>query len=160
MTGMEDGDFAPARILSRAQFATVLYRMAGKPEAVFKAVFPDVKESDWFGLPVSWANQTGVINGYINGLFGPADEITREQLAAMLYRYAKAMGYDTEESADLDQYPDSSQVSDWAKEAMQWAVGSGIIKGKDNGTYLDPQGKTSRAECAAMIQRFMEKFAE
>ena len=76
------------------------------------------------------------------------------------YRYAKAMGYDVSEKADFSAYPDSSDVSDWAKEAMQWAVGTGIIQGKDGGTYLDPQGNASRAECATMVMRFMQKYVE
>ena len=156
MTGMSKDYFGAAETLSRAQFATIIYRMSGE-EGQYKAVFPDVKESDWFGKPVSWANQAGVITGYKNGTFGPADNITREQLAVMLYRYAKYKEYDVSEKADLGKYPDSGQVSDWAADAMQWAVGGGIITGK-NGTYLDPAGNASRAECAAMVMRFLKKY--
>ena len=160
MTGMGGTTlFNPAGVLSRGQFATILYRMSGA-DAEYKQVFPDVKESDWFGIPVAWCNATGVVTGYENGLFGPGDDITREQLATMLYRYAEYMGYDTSEKADFSKYPDAWAVSDWAKDAMEWAVGTGIIKGQLNGTWLDPQGKASRADCATMIMRFMEKYVE
>ena len=158
MTGMGGTTcFNPAGILSRGQFVTILYRMAGE-EASYKQIFPDVKESDWFGIPVSWANQTGVVTGYESGYFGPADDITREQLATMLYRYAGYKKLDTSEKADFSKYPDADKVSDWAYEAMQWAVGTGIIQGQDGGKTLDPQGKAGRAECATMIMRFMEKY--
>ena len=159
MTGMRADYFGAAEKLSRGQFATIIYRLS-REEGAYKAVFPDVKESDWYGIPVSWAAENGVITGYQNGKFGPADDITREQLATMLYRYAKYIGYDTSEKADFSKYPDSSDVSSWAIEAMQWAVGTGIIKGQGGGKYLDPQGKASRAECATMVMRFMQKYVE
>ena len=160
MTGMGGTTlFNPAGVLSRGQFATIVYRMSGE-EGKYKQIFPDVKESDWFGIPVAWCNATGVVTGYMNGLFGPGDDITREQLATMLYRYAEYFKYDVTEKADLSKYPDSGKVSSWAKEAMEWAVGSGIVQGKDGGKYLDPQGNASRAECATMVMRFMEKYVE
>ena len=160
MTGMTKTYFGAAETLSRGQFATILYRIANPAGVIYRQVFPDVRESDWFGLPVSWANQAGIIKGYINGYFGPADSITREQLATMLYRFAKYFGYDTSQKADFGKYPDADRVSDWARDAMQWAVGTGIIKGQNGGKYLDPQGNASRAECATMIQRFMEKYVK
>ena len=159
MTGMGPDYFGAAETLSRGQFATILYRMSGA-EAAYKQIFPDVKESDWFGIPVTWCNKTGVVTGYKNGLFGPGDDITREQLATMLYRYAEYFKYDISETADLSKYPDAGSVSDWAKEALEWAVGAGIVKGQDGGKYLDPQGQASRAECATMVMRFMEKYVE
>ena len=159
MTGMRADYFGATEKLSRAQFATVLYRMAEKPEADYEDVFPDVKEYDWFGVPVSWAAENGVITGYQNGRFGPADDITREQIAVMLYRYAEYMEYDVSEKADISAYPDAWAVSDWAKDAMEWAVGAGIIQGKDGGKTLAPLGKASRAECATMVMRFLEKYA-
>lgn len=157
MTGMTPTTFGPAEKLSPAQFATILYRMSGEA-GEYKQIFPDVNEGDWFGIPVAWANQAGVITGYQNGYFGPGDDITREQLAVMLYRYEVYKGYDVSGKADLSKYPDAGSVSDWAVEAMEWAVGSGIITGKDGGKYLDPQGNASRAECATMIMRFMQKY--
>ena len=160
MTGMRADYFGAAEKLSRGQFATVLYRMAGKPEVDYEDVFPDVKESDWFGVPVSWAAENGVVTGYANGKFGPADDITREQIAVMLYRYAEYAGYDVSEKDDLSKYPDKKNVSSWAKDAMEWAVGADIIQGQDGGKALDPQGKASRAECATMVMRFMQKYVE
>ena len=91
-------------------------------------------------------------------MFGTSDNINREQMAVMMYRYAKYKGEDVSVQGEVGQFKDASSVSGFAKEAMQWAVGTGIITGKDNGTRLDPQGNASRAECATIIMRFAEKF--
>lgn len=160
MTGLTPSVFGPAEKLSRAQFATVLHRMDGYPAAESTAVFPDTESDSWYSEPVSWANREGIITGYADGTFGPADYITREQVAAMLYRYAAVCGYDISARAELDVYPDAKDVSGWAEEAMRWAVGSGILTGKDGGKYLDPSGSASRAECAAMAERFMQEVTE
>ena len=159
MTGLTRLNFGISEPLSRAQFAMILYRIENPADQSYVRIFPDVKESDWFGIPVSWCHETGVITGYQSGMFGPADPISREQLATMLYRYAKYNGYDTEIKEELDRFEDAGNVSDWAMEAVQWAVGNGIIKGKNNGTQIDPTGNTSRAECAVMVMRFMKKYA-
>ena len=159
MTGMTDTLFAPEDTLVRAQFATVLYRMNGEPEVSYENVFPDVPEGQWFTEAVMWASNEGIVNGYGDtGLFGSDDNITREQMALMMHRYAEYKGSDTGTSGDLSEYKDASEVSEYAKEAMQWAVGNGIIVGEENGTALNPQGNATRAECAMIIERFVEKY--
>ncbi len=155
MSGYGDGSFGPGDSLARAQFAVIMYRIAGTPEVEFEERFPDVKEGDWFADAVIWANDNEIITGYTaTGMFGPADKITREQIAAILYRYAKAERYDVEASDDLADFPDADKVSGFAQDAMKWAVGSGLIKG-DNGK-LNPQGNANRAEAATLIKRFCE----
>lgn len=154
MTGKGDNLFAPGEIICRAQFATILHRLSGSESVAYSDKFPDVADGDFYTTPVLWAAQdeVRVIEGYENGNFGPADSITREQLATMLYRYAKYRGFNTETTAGLDAFPDADEVNDFAKDAMAWAVGTKIITG-DNGR-LNPQGESARAVCAAMIQRF------
>lgn len=158
MTGMTKFTFGPANTLSRAQFATILYRIAGSPLVAFKNKFPDVTGGTWYSDPVIWASNAGVVTGYQSGYFGPADNINREQLAVMMYRYAKYCGYDTSQTANINIYPDCEYMSSWAVDAMRWAVGTGIITGKNGGLYLDPGGNASRAECAVIIQRFMDYY--
>ncbi|MBU3874742.1 S-layer homology domain-containing protein [Faecalicatena sp. AGMB00832] len=156
MTGLNQTTFGPTAILSRGQFATILYRMAGQPNVSYSNVFPDVPQGAFFTLPVLWAYNNGIITGYNNGYFGPPDLATREQIATLMYRYAKSLGYDTSAKGDINVFPDTNKVSGFAKEAMVWAVGSGIIKG-DQGK-LNPQGRLSRAQCATIITRFMELY--
>lgn len=160
MTGKGENKFAPSEYLSRAQFVTVLYRMSGQPAVKYSSIFPDVPDGTFFTSPVMWASGSGVqvIKGYDNGYFGPSNWITREQMAVMLYRYAEFKGIETDKRTDLDTFPDASKVSGFALDAMQWAVAVGIITG-DNG-YLNPQGSTSRAVCATMIQRFCETYMQ
>lgn len=158
MTGINDTQFAPADVLPRAQFATILYRMAGEPEGDFVNDFPDVPADSFFTKPVMWAasEDVSVITGYTNGLFGPGDNITREQLAVMLYRYAQYSRYDTSDKVEIQSFPDAKNVSGFAKEAVKWAVGGGIITG-DQGK-INPQGNANRAECAAILNRFFKKY--
>ncbi|MCI7180519.1 MAG: S-layer homology domain-containing protein [Schaedlerella sp.] len=159
MTGLNATTFGPAQSLARAQFAIILHRMNGTPEVTYTDKFPDVPDGIWFTDAILWASSTGVVTGYTDtGKFGPADNINREQMAVMMYRYANYKGYDTGTKADFSKFSDASKVSGFAEEAMQWAVGTGIITGKDNGTRLDPQGNASRAECATIIMRFVEKY--
>ena len=155
MTGMDNGRFEPATTLSRAHFATTLYRMAGSPSVSYKKVFPDVGDGQFYTSPVIWANSVSVITGYENGRFGPVDSLTREQMVTMLYRYAKYCGMDTSARNNLSGFPDASKVSGFAKEAMQWAVAKKIITGQGSTGAIDPQGKSSRAACAAVLSRFM-----
>lgn len=156
MTGITSDTFGPAEILNRAQFATTLYRMAGKPQVSEKGAFPDVEDGTYFTEAVRWASapEVNIIAGYEDGTFGPGDSITREQLATMLYRYAEQNGYDTSADGELSVYPDADQVSEFAAEAMKWAVGKGIISGDDG--KLNPQGVTNRAVCAAILTRFLQ----
>lgn len=157
MTGMKEDIFAPAETLSRAQFAVILHRINGSPKMEYSEVFPDVEADTWYTDAVLWANEKGIITGYEDGTFGAADYITREQAALMMFRYANVMGYDTTERADFDTFNDGAAVSGFAREAMQWVVAKMIITGKEEGTMLDPQGSTSRAECATIIMRFIER---
>lgn len=158
MTGITENEFGPGMILARAQFATMLYRMEGAPSIVYEKKFPDVLDGEFYTNPVMWASQNSIniIKGYQDGRFGPADSITREQMVVMMYRYAKYKGYDVSESADINAFEDAANVNDFAKEAVEWAVGSGIIQG-DQG-LINPQGNVYRAVCATIIKRFNENY--
>ena len=159
MTGKNETTFAPDENLARAQFAVILHRMNGTPEMEFEAKFPDVATGIWYTDAILWASDKGIVTGYTNtGCFGPADNINREQMATMMYRYAIFKGYDVSKKADFSDYKDAGKVSGYADEAMQWAVGNGIITGKNNGTVLDPQGNATRAECATIMMRFLEIY--
>ena len=160
MTGINDTTFAPYESLARAQFAIILHRLNGEPQMEYTDRFHDVGEDLWYTDAILWAADTDVVTGYSNGNFGPADKINREQMATMMYRYAEYKGYSLEGGVDYSQYKDAANVSDFAKEAMSWAVGNGVITGKYDETQLDPQGEASRAECAIIMMRFMETFGE
>lgn len=161
MRGLDENKFGPYENVARAQFALILYRMNQEPEVEYTKRFPDVLDGQWFTNAVLWAADTGVVKGYdATGMFGPADPITREQMAVMLYRYANYQNYESDGPADIEKYSDAASVNNFAKEAMKWAVGNSIITGKYNETILDPQGTASRAECAVMLQRFMNKFVK
>lgn len=160
MTGLNSNIFGPGGNLARAQFATTLYRMEKEPAVTYDKKFSDVPENQFYTNPVLWASADGVniVNGYENGMFGPGDNITREQIATMLYRYAKYKAYDVSDYGNLDNYADVSFISPFAKDAMHWAVGAGIISGKSSSS-LAPQSTSSRAECAIMIMRFKNKYS-
>ena len=158
MTGLNETEFGPVQSLARAQFAMILYRMNGSPAVDYTNKFKDVAAGIWYTDPIMWASNKGVVTGYSNGNFGPGDNINREQMAVMMYRYAKNQGYDVSASVALGNYKDGANVSGFAKQAMQWCVAEGIITGKYNGTQLDPQGNAIRAECATIIRRFVEKY--
>lgn len=152
-------NFAPDDSLTRAMFATIIYRMEGSPKASYSAKFPDVPDGNYFSVPILWANKVGIINGHSNtGLFGTRENITREDMVVIMYRYCKYKGIADNGRADLSSFPDAGQVSGYAKEAVQWAVANGIIKGRSNTGVLDPKGNASRVETAAIIQRFMNKI--
>ncbi len=154
MTGLNKTTFGSAENLSRAHFVCILYRMEGSPKVTFKNKFSDVKDGEFYSEAVTWASSEGVISGYEDGRFGPADNITREQIAVMMNCYAKYKGEDVSQSANLNKYPDGKSVSSFATESVKWAVAEGLIKGQGDGT-LDPQGDTSRAACAAIITRYL-----
>lgn len=159
MTGMNAERFAPEAKLERAQFATILYRMENEPDVEFKNIYEDVADGEYYSDAVIWASSEGVniITGYgagpDKGKFGSADPITREQLATMLYRYARYKGYDISKVSPMEDFQDKDNVSEFAKEAMGWAVANGLMTG--NNGKLNPQNNTTRAECATIIQRFM-----
>ena len=159
MTGLNETTFGPYENLARAQFAVILHRMNDEPSIEYTNKFPDVANEQWYTDAILWASDIGVVTGYSDtGNFGPGDNINREQMAVMMYRYANYLGYDTSASANFSKFKDAKNVNEFAKEAMSWAVGAGIITGKDNETRLDPQGNASRAECATIIMRFMEYY--
>ena len=153
MTGMDENTFAPDSAVARAQLALMLHRMEGTPETENENLFPDVSEGDWYAEAVQWASEAGIVTGYSNGRFGPADSVTREQLAAMLYRYA---GSPAAGGMAISEFTDASSVSDYATDAVTWALGEGILTGMGDGT-LAPQGTATRAQAAAMLMRFVER---
>lgn len=155
MSGTGDDTFSPGATTDRRMIVTILHRLEGSPQAG-KSSFPDVDPNQWYAAAVDWAAEKGVVNGYDNGRFGPADRITREQLAAILYRYARLKGYNTASTGSLAGFTDGDKVSTYAAEALRWAVGAGVITGKD-GNRLDPKGGASRAEAATILMRFYEK---
>ncbi len=162
MTGKDATHFAPEETLVRAQFAAVLHKMNGEPGMDYKAVFSDVTAGDWFKNAVLWAADAKIVTGYTGtDLFGANDPVTRAQMATMMYRYAKEYKkYEVKADGDYNSFPDAGDVQEFAVDAMKWAVAEGIITGKTiNGKLmLDPQGSANRAECATIIQRFMEKY--
>ncbi len=154
MTGVSPIVFAPEQNLARAQLATIIYRLNGNPKTEFEQKFDDVPSGQFYSEAVTWASEFGVVTGYSDGNFGPADEINREQLATMLFRYAKKMGYQTDIFKSMSSYPDADAVSEFAQEGMSWCLWNGIITG--DGGKLNPQGTVNRAVAATMVSRFLE----
>lgn len=159
MTGLRERVFGPADALNRAQFAVVLYRMENEPEVAFDAeAFVDVAEDTFYSKAVMWANESGIMTGYGNSeKFGPSDKITREQMATAMCRYAVYKNYDNDKTVELTQFKDAEQVSEFAADAMKWCVANGIIKGTQD-QCLEPQEDVLRAQCAAIIERFLKNF--
>ena len=156
-----NGLFAPNDHLTRGMMAQILYNME-KASFAPMASFPDVTVSDWFAPAASWASAQGYMSGYSNGYFGPNDAITREQLAAILYRYAASKGYPANAAADLTGFSDGAATSDWAVPSVRWAVGSGILSGKlgIGGSRLDPTGTATRAEIAQILMNFQTQITK
>lgn len=157
MTGLSDEYYGSYETLSRGHFVTVLYRNENEPETSFSSLFPDVSEGMFYSSPVTWAANAGIVSGYENGTFGVADSITREQMVVMMYRYAQYRGLDVSTKGDLNSFPDASSVSNFATEAMRWAVGVSMIQG--NQGQLNPTHSITRAECATIMMRFIETYA-
>ena len=157
MLGTSKTLFSPHRTAMRGIMATILWRMEGSPVPKGKNSFTDVEAGKWYADAITWTAENGIFAGYGKDKFCPDDPITREQLAAIFYRYADYKGYDLTVKGDLDKFKDADKITDYAKTAMQWAVGSGLVKGK-SGNLLDPQGTATRAEIAAMLHRFIEKY--
>ena len=159
MNGTGGSAFDPEGTTTRGQVVTILWRLAGCPVVNYLMDFDDVDPAAWYGEAVRWAASEGVVTGYGNGRFGTDDPITREQLATMLWRYAQHEGYDTTQGGmAIQEYADYDQVSDFALEALDWAVSAGIVNGTGDGSTLSPQGQATRAQAAAMLQRFCEKY--
>lgn len=151
MEGMENGDFAPNQTLTRAQLMQILYNQAGCPEVAGQGDFSDVAEISWYWEAVQWGAQQGVTQGYEDGSFRPNEPISRQQLAVMLYRFHQGA-----EGGSLEGFADAGQVASWAEEAMEWAVGQGIVGGME-GDMLAPQGNATRAQSAAVLCRLAQK---
>ena len=148
--------FDPDMELTRAELVQTLYGMAGKPEVEFVPEFADVKESDWFASAVTWASENGIVKGKGEGRFDPVGKATREEAVTMLFAFVGSMELPLEGIDDLDEFSDVDEISSWAVEKMEWAVGHGLIAGKDD--KLDPRGTTRRSEWAAMLKAFDEQF--
>ena len=157
MLGTSKTLFSPYGTATRGMMATILWRMEGSPAPKGKNSFTDVEAGKWYADAITWTAENGIFAGYGKDKFGPDDPITREQLAAIFYRYAGYKGYDLTVKGNLDKFKDADKITDYARTAMQWAVGSGLVKGK-SGNLLDPQGTATRAEIAAMLHRFIEKY--
>ena len=154
MDGVGDNLFAPNSETTRAQLVTILYRLAGQPEPGGDSGFSDVETGIWYTDAVAWAAENGIVNGVSDTEFAPGDDITREQLAAILYRYAAYQGYDVSQRADLSGFGDASSISGYAQEALSWAHAQGLVLGFEDGS-LRPQGTASRAQIAAVLMRFL-----
>lgn len=157
MDGVGNGLFAPYQNTSRAMIVTILWRLEGKPAAAGQLSFTDVPYGQWYTDAIRWASEQGIVTGYSAETFGPNDTITREQMAAILYRYASVKGYDTTIKADLSTFGDYLSVSAWARDAMAWANASALINGMP-GELLVPQGQANRGQTAAILHRFCVKY--
>ncbi|WP_347488557.1 InlB B-repeat-containing protein [Desulfoscipio sp. XC116] len=153
-SGVSETEFAPNTAMTRGMLVSVLHRLAGTPDGG-DIDYADVAEDAWYAEPVAWASANGIVSGTGRN-FEPGKNVTREEIAAMMYQYAKLVGVDTLVQGDTAQYSDADQISGWAADGVSWAVGSGLLKGKD-GDALDPRGEASRAEVAAMMQRLVNK---
>ncbi len=154
--------FDPDNTMTRAEFVQSLYNKEGKPGVTFTNKFTDVKSSDWFAKAIIWASDKNIVAGK-GAAFDVNGKITRQEIAVILYKYAKYLNYDVTGSADLSPYADDEKIASWAQDAMKWAISKGVMKGKGNGndisTYkLDPTGNATRAECAAMLKNFITAY--
>ena len=154
MAGISGTLFAPNMSTTRAMIVTILYRLEGEPAVAGVSSFTDVPEDTWYTQAVKWGEESGVINGYGHGLFGPEDNITREQMATILYRYAAYKGYDVSGRGDLSAFRDGGSVGFWAVNGVSWAVDAGLMAGMGNST-LAPQGEATRAQIATVLMRFV-----
>lgn len=158
--GVTATTFDPNGEMTRAMLVTVLWRSEGEPglaDTVLSYPFSDVDAESWYGEAVYWARENGIVKGYSEEIFGPERLISREEMAAILERYADYKGVPTPSEGDLTRFPDGDQVSDWAESNMKWAVGAGVISGNEDGT-LSPRGSATRAEVATMLTRFLEEI--
>ena len=158
MVGTTSTTFAPKDTLTRAMLVTVLYRMAGSPAVDAPSGFTDVADGQWYSDAIAWAAANGIVNGVGGNKFAPSEPVTREQLAAIFFRYAKAKA---PEADVLSGYPDAESVSTYARDAMAWAVSTGLVTGSKeaDGTYLVPQGLAAREQAAAILMRYVKANA-
>lgn len=155
-SGVTETTFEPYRPITREMFVTVLWRAENKPVVDYHMTFKDVDETAYYGEAVRWAASQQLVNGYTETEFEPKKPITREEMAAIIHFYADYKGKETTQTGNLSQFTDQSHISNWAREHVSWAVGTGLFSGKGDG-ILDPQGITTRAEAASVLQRFFEQ---
>ncbi len=156
MSGTGSGSFSPAAVMTRGQLVTILYRLAGSPTVDGSLRFPDTSSTAFYADAVRWATQNGITGGYSNGLFGPEDPVTNEQLCAFFHRYAKLAGIaGTAQPGVLSGFADWQQISDYAQDSFGWAVDAGILFG-DSQRRLAPQSEATRAQTAAIVMRFCQ----
>jgi len=157
MIGMSDDKFEPSTTTSRAMIVTTLYRLEGSPAVTGKNTYKDVKDGVWYTDAIIWATENGIVNGYGDGLFGPANDVTREQIATMLYRYAEYVGLNMAPKADLSAYTDAGEISAWALDAMKWTNAVELIEGR-SATTLNPRDNTMRSELATLLYRWCNEY--
>ena len=155
MTGTSETTFSPEETTTRAMLVTVLYRLEGKPAVDAASGFSDVSSGSYYADAVAWAKANGIVNGTSETTFSSNEPVTREQTAAILYRYAQYKGYDVEKTADLAAYADAAAIHSYAKNAMSWAVAAGILNGVSS-TSLEPAGSATRAQVATVLTRFAQ----
>ena len=156
MSGVSDKEFAPMNNLTRGMLVTILYRLEGEPDCS-KSTFDDVEKGMWYSNGIAWAAENKVVNGIGDNKFAPNSNITREQIALIMYNYSNLHSLDTTESKSVEMFKDATDVSEWAKEAVEWAIGAGLLSGKGDG-ILDPKGNATRAEIATILMRYVEKY--
>ena len=159
MDGVGDGQFAPNATTNRAMVVTILYRLAGEPDVSGDAGFTDVESGLWYSNAVTWAAEKGIVNGISETEFAPSGDLTREQLATILYRYAQDQGYDVSAQADLSGFPDAGDIQSYATQALSWAVVEGLLQGFEDDS-LQPQSTATRAQIATILMRFCEGVVE
>ena len=157
--GVSETEFAPDEAMTRAMLVTVLYRLENPEEKVYEHSFTDVASGEWYTDAVAWAAANGVVKGISETEFAPEDNITREQMAVIIYRYAELKGYDITDFADISQFDDVNDISDWALDAIRWTIAAEIINGTSSVTS-SPNDMATRAQVAAILMRFCENVAK
>ena len=159
MAGTDETTFAPYMELDRAMAAQLFYNLEGKPAVTGDSTFTDVTSGHWAVDAITWAAQNDIVAGIGGDLYDPDSNVTREQFAVMLYKYARFKGYDLTAAGDLTQFPDAGSISSWAETALSWANGNDLINGHENGT-IDPKGSTIRAQAASIMANFDQNVAK
>ena len=159
MAGTDETTFEPTMELDRAMAAQLFYNLEGKPAVTGDSTFTDVTSGHWAVDAITWAAQNDIVAGIGGGLYDPDSNVTREQFAVMLYKYARFKGYDLTATGDLTRFPDAGSISSWAETALSWANGKGLINGHENGT-IDPKGSTIRAQAASIMANFDQNVAK
>ena len=159
MAGTDETTFEPYMELDRAMAAQLFYNLEGKPAVTGDSTFTDVTSGHWAVDAITWAAQNDIVAGIGGDLYDPDSNVTREQFAVMLYKYARFKGYDLTATGDLTQFPDAGSISSWAETALSWANGNGLINGHENGT-IDPKGSTIRAQAASIMANFDQNVAK